>query len=285
MQVNRKRTVSYAVIIILVVFGIFLVQFFTLPDTKTLSVSFLNVGEGSSVLIHSPSGRYVLINGGPDRSVLRILGDRLGSLNRTIDMIIETDTKSADIFGLIGVLNRYRIRSLVTPSAQNNTITLRMLAAVAARDKGTVHIEATDGMRFMIGGGAYIEVLSAGYGNISKDVKSLVLRLVYGKTSFMLPSFSMPKTQNNLSKTLYKKQLKSDVLSVGHYGATNSVDVKWLKSVNPDTAVISVGKNKYRYPSQSTIKLLLDKGAKVLTTSKNGTITFVSDGVSVRHIQ
>lgn len=285
MQVSRKRAISHIIIATLVVFGVYLFGHFSFSNTKTLRVSFLNVGEGSSVLIQSPSGVSVLIDGGPDRSVLRYLGKRLGPLNRTIDMVIETDTKAADISGLVSVFNRYNVKSFVSSSVSNNTLASRMVAASVAHDKNIVHVNARNDMRFMIGDGAYIEVLSSGLGGSYKKPKPLVLRLVYGDTSFIFPSYSSSKTQNKMSTTIGKSLLNSSVLSVGGYGAVGSIDATWLEAVRPDFAVISVGKNRYGYPSKSTVSLLSGSRIKVLTTSKNGTITFTSDGVGVRRMQ
>lgn len=283
MQVSKKRIWAYVIIAATAALTILVWHSVLFGTPATLRVSFLNVGEGNATLVQSPTGATILIDGGPDHSVLRALSGALGPINRTIDMVIETNTSASSALGLTSVFDRYRVRSFVTSGVPNKTTAARMVAGAAAHEPNLVHIEAHRGMRILFGGGAYADILFPDHAisNMHAPTTALVLRIVYGNTSFMLPSNVLPRAQNWLATLYASTTLASDVLSVGHYGAPNSVDSKWLTAVHPHFAVISVGKNRYGYPSHATRAQLTAAHAQVLTT-QGAAITFTSDGHILR---
>lgn len=76
--------------------------------------------------------------------------------------------------------------------------------------------------------------------------------------------------------------LKSDVLKVGHHGSDSSCTNEFLKQVQPDYAIISVGKdNDYGHPDDSTLNRLEQAGAQIFRTDMNGTIIVKSNGESI----
>ncbi len=279
MQVSRKRILSYGIVVVAIVLNILVWHIILFNTNGILRVSFLNVGEGNATLVQGPTGATILIDGGPDHSVLRALSSELGPINRTISMVIETNTSASSALGLASVFDRYRVRSFVTPGVPNSTTAARMLANAAAHEPNLIHVEAHRGMRILFGGGAYADILfpDRSVSNMHTPTTALVLRIVYGNTSFMLPSNILPRTQRWLATFFASTSLASDVLSVGHHGAPNSVDNEWLTAVHPHFAVISVGKNRYGYPSTTTTAQLTATRAQVLTT-QGAAITFTSDG-------
>lgn len=275
---SSKRTFVYFVIATAVIINVFIWSAVFFHPSATLRVSFLSVGEGSAILIQSPTGASVLVDGGPDRSILRALSSIKGPLDRTLTMVIETDINAADVQGLTSVFERYRVRALLTRDIPNTTTASRMLARAAAQQVGLVHAELHTGMHIALGHSAYIDVIYSGEASPKKHAAPpIVLRVVYGKTSFLLPVVAPLKTQNKLAASLASTTLASDVLSIGHYGAPDSVSTQWLAAVRPRFAVISVGKNRYGYPSITTIAKLRAANVQTLTTQKT-VVTFVSDG-------
>jgi beta-lactamase superfamily II metal-dependent hydrolase len=106
---------------------------------------------------------------------------------------------------------------------------------------------------------------------------SVVMRLVYGKTSFLLMGDTAFEGEGRIMSLGY--DLKSDVLKVGHHGSATSTSPKFLEAVRPEFAVISVGaKNKFGHPAPETLERLGNIGAKVFRTDLNGSVTFRSDG-------
>ena len=94
-----KWVLVFALLVLVIVNGV--VFFFLFArKTVTLRVSFLNVGQGDAILIQSPTGVEMLVDGGPDRSVLRELPKRMGLLDRSIDIVVETHPDRDHIAGL-----------------------------------------------------------------------------------------------------------------------------------------------------------------------------------------
>src|SRR5689334_4892122 len=87
---GRMRAALYLAIAILFTANAAIFSCILRPQERTLEVSFLNVGQGDAIFIEGPTGRQVLIDGGRDRSVLRQLGKRMGPLDRSIDLVVET---------------------------------------------------------------------------------------------------------------------------------------------------------------------------------------------------
>jgi competence protein ComEC len=77
-----------------------------------LTVRVLSVGKGDAILVQSPSGKSVLIDTGPDASILRALGGALPMWQRSIDAVILTSTKSSSVGGLPEVQSRYRVSTI-----------------------------------------------------------------------------------------------------------------------------------------------------------------------------
>lgn len=76
---------------------------------RTLEVTVLEIGKGDATLLQTPNGKTILIDTGPDASILRALGTTLQPWQRTIDAVILTNEKSASTGGLPDVMNRYHI--------------------------------------------------------------------------------------------------------------------------------------------------------------------------------
>ncbi|MGE5540788.1 MAG: MBL fold metallo-hydrolase, partial [Bacillota bacterium] len=79
------------------------------PHLHPLRVSFLDIGQGDSILIQSPTGATMLVDGGPDRSVLRQLSRELPPWDRRIDVMVETHPDKDHISGLGDVLEQYHV--------------------------------------------------------------------------------------------------------------------------------------------------------------------------------
>jgi competence protein ComEC len=143
---------------------------------------------------------------------------------------------------------------------------------------------ARAGMRLHLGGGAYADVLHPEE-NVAKlpdtNDASVTLRLVYGDTAFLLTGDAPLWVEDRLVTT-YGKELRSDVLKAGHHGSKTSTGAAFLEAADPGTVVISAGAdNSYGHPHAEVLERIRDSGASALSTAEEGTITFVSDGVSV----
>jgi competence protein ComEC len=256
----------------------------TAATADHLTVSFLNIGQGDAILIQGPTGEKILIDGGPDRSVLRELSKKLWPWDRHIDVLVETHPDKDHITGLGYVLERYRVDYFLESGIPDQTATSLHVKDDVRKEKGIQHIIVKRGMRLDLGGGAYADVLFPDTDQ-SKQILtndgSIVIHVVYGKTSFMLTG-DLPSPYEDHLVALDGVSLHSDVLKAGHHGSRYSTDSIWLSAVSPSYVVISAGKgNSYGHPHKEVLDRVKKQGATVVSTIEEGTVTFESDGLTV----
>jgi competence protein ComEC len=282
----RATTLRLCSIFVLLVVNAVIFYAVFAPAAHTLRVSFINVGQGDSILIQGPTGIQVLVDGGPDQSVLRELPLLMGPLDRVIDMVVETHPDKDHIAGLADVLERYEVKNFMSPGLASDTNVYARLVDAVGKEPGVVTYTAQKGMRIHLGDGAYAEVLYPDHDVshlVATNDASIVLHVVYGSTSFMLTG-DLPSTiEDRLVRSNAPEALRSTVLKAGHHGSKYSSDDLWLSVVAPSTAVISAGKgNTYGHPAPEALSRIKKEGARIVSTMDRGTVTFESDGVVVR---
>mgnify|MGYP001559309021 CR=1 FL=1 len=269
-----------------------------------LTVSFLNVGQGDSIFIDAPSGRQVLIDGGSGRSVLRELSNVVPWYDRTIDVVIATHPDQDHIGGLPEVLSRYKVSLIVESSVKDeNGADSAALEKAVAREMltGAQRLVAKRGQIIDLGDGAYLEILfpDRAVTAVETNTGSIVARLVYGDTSFMLTGDSPQSIEKYLVTldgstsfdiaqdkplTTSGNGLKSNILKAGHHGSKTSSAELFVGFVGPEYAVFSRGcDNRYGHPHKEIVSLFERFEIPTLDTCTEGTITFVSDGQNIRY--
>ncbi len=208
--------------------------------------------------------------------------------DRTIDVVIATHPDQDHIGGLPDVLARYKVSRIVESSVKDEEGTdAAALSSAAAKEtgKGAQRLIAERGQIIDLGAGAYIEILfpDRPVPNIETNTGSIVTRLVYGDTSFMLTGDSPQSIEKYLVK-LDADQLASNVLKAGHHGSRTSSSELFVGFVAPKYTVYSRGcDNRYGHPHSEVVELLAKFRIPTLDTCTSGTITFVSDGKTVVH--
>ncbi len=263
---------------IIVVLGLLVVlgcrEWFLEPD-GTMHARFFDVGQGDAIFIETSTGKRVLIDGGPDWSVLERLGETLPFFDRNIDVVINTHPDIDHIGGLPSVLSRYRIGLLVLPPLTDQSGLLSSLLDTAkTRNTGLKTVVAGETM--MIESGATLSVLwppktlPKGFSSAGNN-QSLALRLVARGKSILLTS----DIEEPVEKTLVaaRANLRSDILKIGHHGSRTSSGTGFLLAVHPSLAIISVGKdNPFGHPRPETLKRLKDLNIPMRRTDQEGTI-------------
>jgi beta-lactamase superfamily II metal-dependent hydrolase len=251
----------------------------------TLRVSVLDIGQGDSILVQSPTGATMLVDGGPDDTVLRRLAEELGPLDRSLSMVVETHPDKDHIFGLADVFKQYAVQAFMEPGIPDDTQAASALARAWQAEPGVQHVIARRGMRIDLGGGAYADVLwpDRDPSKFETNDGSIVMRLVYGTTSFMLTG-DAPSPIEDWLQVLDKTdgELPTDVLKAGHHGSKYSTDDGWLAALRPSMVAISAGKgNSYGHPNQETLDRIRAEGAAIYDTMDSGTLRFISDGKTI----
>jgi competence protein ComEC len=267
----------YLPVFVLAVIALFV---WSVPTHRGLSVSFLDVGQGDAIFIQSPSGTQILVDGGPDGSVLRELSKKMPFWDRTIDAVIESHPDKDHIAGLVEVMKRYDVGTFLEPGIENDTAPTVALAKAVREEKGIEDVRARRGMRLHFGGGAYADILfpDRDVDTIETNTGSIVMKVVYGDTSFFLSGDS-PQAVEKYLTALDGENLKSTVLKAGHHGSKNSSAEEFVTAVTPEYVVYSRGcDNTYGHPAFEVKALMKKLRIPAHDTCEEGTIMFQSDG-------
>lgn len=245
----------------------------------TLSVTFLDIGQGDALFIESPTGVQVLIDGGPDTGILRQLSKEMGFFDRSIDIVLATHADKDHIGGLPDVLERYEVMEIVMTENKGESIAAEAFFDHADTEGARITY-ARRGMQYDLGYGAILTILFPDRDPtfLESNTGSIVARLTYGETEFLFTGDS-PKAIEEYLVSLDGSKLQSDILKVGHHGSRTSSSEVFLNAVHPEYAIISTGKdNQYGHPHKEVMDLLHKAGAQIENTADLGTITFVSNG-------
>jgi competence protein ComEC len=255
----------------------------TMPDDR-LHVSFLDVGQGDAILIQTPSGQDILIDGGPDSQRINLeLSERLPFWDRTIDLVVCTQPHADHVTGLIDVLQRYKVKQVLDPGVSyDSAIYQEWLRLI--EDKEIEYGIAWSGQEIDLGNGIKIEVLNPPeslWEGTSDDVDNngVVLRLSWGQVSFLLTADIRAEAEFELIGQ--RANLRSTVLKVAHHGSETSTSQQFLAAVDPQVAVVSVGEgNPFGHPSSEVRGRLIDRLGEDngYRTDEDGTIEFITDG-------
>lgn len=275
--------VKFLSICVLVLFFVFLF-FLNLNKYfhKNFEVTFLNVGQGDATLIKTPDNSKILIDGGPDKTVLTRVGETLNFYDHEIDIVIATHEDSDHITGLKYILENYKVKLLIVSWFEKTTIDGQELLEIAKnRNVRILNIDQTKDIK--IDDGVNLEILFPDTNMDGGDTNShsIVTKINFNKINFLLTG-DLPQSGENYLILKYKDNLKSQILKLGHHGSDTSSSPIFLKTVSPEVAIVSAGKNNsFGHPHKSVLDLCEKFGIKVLRTDELGSIGFESDGERV----
>jgi len=111
---------------------------------------------------------------------------------------------------------------------------------------------------------------------------SIVLQINYKDKSFIFMGDAEKQVELDLLDAYPAQQLKSDFIKIGHHGSDTSTSDQFLKTLNPDVAVISVGEdNSYGHPHKSILQRIYEYKVKLYRTDLQGSVVFYSDGEKI----
>ncbi len=283
---RTRKYLPYVPLIILIILTAsvwFLV--FQHKNNNYLKVVFLDVGQGDAIYIEAPNGRQMLIDGGPDASLLASLAKVMPFADRSIDMILATHEDQDHIGGFPLLLDNYNVTSIIENGMVSTTSVSASLEEKITKKKIN-KIIARRGMHIILDDkkNIYFDILfpDRDVSNFESNDGSIVGKLVYGNESFMFTGDASLYTENLIEWNEKDITLKSDILKLGHHGSRTSSSTLWLEKVNPEIAIISVDKNnKYGHPHKELLDRLSSLRIPFLSTADLGNIIFETDGKKI----
>jgi len=284
---KSARVLGTTIFVLLILTSVIWISVAQTSTDGELRVTFLDIGQGDAIFVQSPSGAQMLIDGGKNRAVIRELSKVMPWFDRSIDVVIGTHPDADHIGGLVDVLKRYRASLVVQSSVLDpeGADSAAFSDAIAREvEDGAQAVVAERGQVIDLGGGVQFEILFPDrfLPNVETNLGSIVGRLTYGETSFMLTGDSPDEVEKYLVQ-LDEKNLQSNVLKAGHHGSRTSSSLSFVGFVSPEYGVFSRGcDNSYGHPHDEPIVVFARLGVQTFDTCEDGPVTFVSDGKSVK---
>ena len=243
----------------------------------TLTVTWLDVGQGDVAVIQC-GGQSMLIDGGkPEKSSYIYAWLQQHGLSY-LDVIVATHVDADHIGGLSGALNYASVGTAYCPETTGTTETFQSFVKYLAQ-RGKQITVPTAGETFALGG-AQVQILGPLHRAEDSNDNSIVLKVSFGATSFLFTGDAERAEEQDLLNA--GVNLQSTVLKVGHHGSDTSTSYPFLRAVAPQYAVISVGAgNSYGHPTEAVLSRLRDAGVTTFRTDMQGEITAVSDGQTI----
>ena len=277
-RMPKKR----AAVVLIVVASLTWLAALAIPTENRLEVHFLDVGHGDSILVETPTGQQVLIDGGPDPNKLCVeLDGKLPFWDRSIDLVILTHPHEDHLVGLLEVLCRYQV-GLVLESGYEEACPAYTEWCRLIFDGGIEQMVIRRGQCVDLGGGVLLDIIHPPDQLIQgtdqdANNNSVAIRLVWNKISFLLTGDLCEEGENHIIHYGRSHYQESTVLKVAHHGSNSSTSEHFLEVVNPQVAVICVGDdNTFGHPSPLVLERLGD--IPVYRTDLQGTVSFTTDG-------
>lgn len=259
-----------------------------LSDEK-LNILMIDVGQGDSFLIKFPNGKTALIDAGEatpyldngERIIIPLL-DHLGIDKIDYGFISHLDLDHYG--GFVSLIHNNRIKEIYRPIPDSSLKSVRLEKYLKQKkiktyvyDKSSIEL-----------GNVKVYILNSpydqNYSKLSSNDKSGVLKIVFGKTSFLFVGDCEHPAEYYLASS-FRSMLDSDVLKVGHHGSATGSSNDFLNLVTPKISLISAGiKNKFAHPSDVVMNSLKNINSTVYRTDILSAVLLQSDGNIIKKI-
>ena len=277
MYLQKKKQIGILIGLFLIAVVIWIFVFSEAKNNDFLKLIFFDVGQGDAIFIEMPDKKQVLIDGGPDLSILEKIGRELPFYDRYIDLIILSHPEADHLNGLIEVVKRYNVGAIITTGIVRDTDQYREFTDIIKKKNIPVYIVQKGG-EIDFANNIKMDILHP-FENLKGKIlsdsnnSSIVAKLIYNNFETLFTGDIEKSIENKLISA--GLNLKSDILKVAHHGSKTSSSEEFLKAVNSIVNIIQAGKdNRYGHPHQE----VLERMANVFVSGQVGDIKIFSDG-------
>lgn len=252
--------------------------FYNADAEGSMTVRFLDVGQGNSVLVES-DGRYMLVDGGDYDYSSYVVAYLKNQGVETLDYMVVSHYDSDHLSGCVGALRAFNVETVICPDYEGDTKTyFTFVDDLEKYATEIIHPEVGDA--YQIGSAQFTVVCPKTYDYSDENDNSVGIRLEFGRNSFLICGDAGEESEEDMVESgVY---LQSDVYMAGHHGSAGSSIYDFLQKVQPQAVVISCGyDNSYGHPAKATMNRLKNTGADIYRTDLQGELIAVSDGTTI----
>jgi beta-lactamase superfamily II metal-dependent hydrolase len=251
--------------------GIF--QVLTAP-TGTLTIHFLDVGQGDSILLDFGDTEVLIDGGDKSPGIVSYIDDYVDG---SLEVMVASHPHADHIGGLIAVLNDFEVDEIWLNGGPSTSQTYSQFM-LAVNSEGANVYEARRGDTIQAGNLTFNVLHPVDLGNDTNN-NSIVLSLSYGQVDFLFTGDAQKEAEVSMLAAGIVPDV--DILKVGHHGSRTASSMQFLQVARPECAVYMAGQgNSYGHPHQETIINLCEIGAEIYGTDIHGTIVITTDGVA-----
>lgn len=279
-DIAQRILVSVSMVAVLLVLFLSPLVYGQLQDS--LKVSYIDVGQGDSILLHASDDTDILVDGGPRSAGPTVVAYLLSEGIDDIEVMVLTHGDADHVGGLIDVLrSTIPVESVIYNGRQHTSLTYQEFIT-ETQSRGLTPTPAQAGQIYAWGSitTSVLNPQTQGTLGLDQNDNSVVMLVVYGDMRFLFTGdISSGIEQVIVDTGTLRLWAEADILKVAHHGSRYSSSAPFLEAVGAEVAVISVGaSNPYGHPAQETLDRLQAAGAEVLRTDQNGTIVITTDG-------
>jgi len=240
---------------------------------------FIDVGQGDSTLIILPNNKTMLIDGGKSKYGYTIV-NYIKKLNiKKIDYLIMTHPDADHIGGINTIINNFDIGNIYMTDTISTTKTFEdLLLNIESKNLGFTTLKADD--EIVLGDDFNVTVVSPVKKYEDTNEMSIVVKIIYKNNSFLLMGDAGDKAEQDILNS--NTNITANLIKIGHHGSKYSSSSNFIQKVNPQYAIISVGKdNQYGHPSIEVLNILERFKVKIYRTDLQGDIIAISNGNTI----
>ena len=279
-MISKHKTKILIVAVLVITGSVFYYVFGSEKDL--LEVHFLDVGQGDAILIKTPQDQKILIDGGPDNSIVRELDQKMDHWENTIDLVILTHPHSDHVTGLNEVFKKYEVKKVYYTGVEHTSPDfIAWLELIKEKNIPYYQIKARQNIIFS--DNLKMEILFPDRDITNEQIDnlnntSIALKLSHADIDLVLTGDAEEDLEHELIEK-YGALLDSEILKLGHHGSKTASTMRFLEVVNPEIAIIQVGENNDFYmPHVRTLHTISKFDIDLYRNDLNGSVSVISDG-------